>query len=175
MNIPPKGHQNSSCIVVGVVPEESMTVVSEAAVFAQHFHAELVCAWVDSGRYTEEEERDGAVVSLPLDPDCADEAEERFHPEVRKAIVDTLNGMDVTWSVRALAGGPAQEISRLAEHLDARMIVVGTRNAGMRGTLHEVFNGSVAVQLAHRQHRPVVVIPLDPVDPSESLPGEDHA
>jgi nucleotide-binding universal stress UspA family protein len=50
------------------------------------------------------------------------------------------------------------------------MIVVGTREPGFRGTVHEFINGSVAAQLAHRQHRPVVVIPLNPVTDDDELP-----
>lgn len=42
------------------------------------------------------------------------------------------------------------------------MLVIGTRE-GARGALREAVHGSVAAQLAHRQHRPVVVVPLDPV------------
>ena len=53
------------------------------------------------------------------------------------------------------------------------MIVVGSRRRGMRSGLKEFFGGSVAAQLAHRQHRPVVVVPVDPVAPGAPLPWED--
>ena len=59
------------------------------------------------------------------------------------------------------------------EELDARYIVVGTREAGLRGSVREFFNGSVAVHLAHRQHRPVIVVPLAPIEGGEKLPWED--
>lgn len=39
-------------------------------------------------------------------------------------------------------------------------IILGVRRAGVRGSLHEFFNGSVAIQLSRRQHRPLVVVPL---------------
>ncbi|WP_284328799.1 hypothetical protein [Demequina litorisediminis] len=53
--------------------------------------------------------------------------------------------------------------------------MVGTREPGLRGTLHEFFSGSVAAQLSHRQHRPVLVVPLAPVGPEGELPWEDGA
>jgi nucleotide-binding universal stress UspA family protein len=40
------------------------------------------------------------------------------------------------------------------------MIIVGSRRGGLRSTMHEFFGGSVAAHLAHRQPRPVVVVPL---------------
>ena len=42
---------------------------------------------------------------------------------------------------------------------DAELIVVGSRS-GVRASMREYFGGSVAVHLAHRQHRPVVIVPL---------------
>lgn len=52
------------------------------------------------------------------------------------------------------------------------MIVVGTRPAGFRGTVHEFLSGSVAAQLAHHQRRPVVVVPLRPVGIDEPPPWQ---
>jgi nucleotide-binding universal stress UspA family protein len=105
----------------------------------------------------------GEVQATSIDPDLADDAELIFDPDAESAIAKTLAGTGVRWTVRALAGGPAVELARLADELDAIMIVVGTRQAGFRGTLHEFFSGSVVAQLAHHQHRPVVVVPLHPV------------
>jgi nucleotide-binding universal stress UspA family protein len=52
------------------------------------------------------------------------------------------------------------------------MIVVGSRRRGVRSGLKEFFGGSVAAQLAHRQHRPVVVVPVAPVPLDTPLPWE---
>lgn len=150
-------------IVVGVVPGQPAAVVSAAARFARHFDADLVCASVDAVRYPVDVLPDGSVVSLANDPDLGEELVERFDPDLHAAIASVLEGSGVAWSARALAGTPAQELARLADQLDAEMIVVGTREPGFRSSLHEFFNGSVAVQLAHRQPRPVVVVPLAPV------------
>lgn len=157
-------------VIVGVIPDQPDSVIATAATFAEHFHADLVCASVDAGRYTVDTRPDGSVLSMSIDPDLADEAVEVFDPELRASIAAVLEDRGVRWSVRALAGGPAQELARLADELDAAMIVVGTREPGMKGSLHEFFNGSVAAQLAHRQHHPVVVVPLNPVGLEGELP-----
>jgi nucleotide-binding universal stress UspA family protein len=162
-------HNNTS-IVVGVVPRQPVAVVTEAALFAERFDAELVCATVDTSRYTVSREPDGTVVATSFDPDLADETVEEFDPALRATIADVLDKRALRWSVRALAGNPAEELAGLADEMGAAMIVVGTREAGMRGSLHEFFNGSAAVQLAHRQHRPVVVVPLNPVGADDELP-----
>src|SRR5690606_24598539 len=65
--------ESGTRIVVGVVPGQPPAVIAEAAVFARRFDAELICASVDPARYTLEERADGTVVSLPVDPDLADE------------------------------------------------------------------------------------------------------
>ena len=74
-----------------------------------------------------------------------------------------LNGRGIRYSLEQRVGDPAWALARLADEVDARYIVVGTREAGIRGSIREFFNGSVAVHLAHRQHRPVIVVPLAPV------------
>lgn len=164
--------QTSSFIVVGIVPGQHRTVVVAAAAFAERFNAELVCATVDTSRYTVARDAAGVVVATSIDPDLADDVVEEFDPELRAAIGSALEGRTVRWSTRPLAGAPAQELAELADELDAAMIIVGTKDPGLRGSLHEFFNGSVAVQLAHRQHRPVVVIPLHPVGPDAALPWD---
>lgn len=146
-------------IILGVVPDQPAEVIAAAADYAAHFGAELVCAHVDDSRYTVETRPDGSVLSMPIDPDTTDEAATEFDPELQDRIAVALEGTNVAWSTRALAGSPAQELDRLAEALDARMIILGVRRAGVRGSLHEFFNGSVAIQLSRRQHRPLVVVP----------------
>jgi nucleotide-binding universal stress UspA family protein len=159
-------------VVVGVVPNQPAAVLASAAPFARSLDAEIVCATVDASRYGVGEDADGRVIAWPVDADLADEQVEEFDPSLRDSIAAILDPLGVRWSTRALAGGAAQELSRLAEQLDAAMIVVGTRERGVRGSLHEFFSGSVAVQLAHRQHRPVLVIPLDPAGTGLELPWD---
>lgn len=157
-------------VVVGVVPGQLASVVTEAACFAEAFDAELICAWVDASRYAVAGDGTEGVTATSIDPDIADDIVEAFPPQQEADIAAVLDGTPVRWSTRALAGGPSQELARLADDLGAVMIVVGTRKPGFRGTIHEFFAGSVAVQLAHHQHRPVVVIPVNPVGPDGDPP-----
>jgi nucleotide-binding universal stress UspA family protein len=178
----------SRYVIVGVRPDDEVGLTSRAARFAERFDAELVCANVDTSRRVVEERADGSVVTLPdpahglATPDVVYVAEyaesdlrvEDFDEELRTRIAGELDGLPVRWSTRALAGGhPADALARLAEKLDAEMIIVGTRKPNFGGTLREFINGSVATRLAHRQHRPVVVLPRRPVRNGERLPWED--
>ena len=164
------GHPRS--VVVGVVPGQSDDVVIQAALFASRFDAQLVCAFVETSRYVVEELPDGSVRSLPFDPDLPEMRDEVFEPALAAHIDSLLATRNVRWSTRALAGDPARAIGHLAEAVDAAMIVVGTRSRSPRRGIREFFGGSVAAQLAHRQHRPVVVIPLSPVSIEDPLPWE---
>ena len=154
----------SARVVVGVIPGQPDAVVLEAAVFASRLGGELVCASVDVTRHPVSERADGTVTSVPDDLDLP-RLEEMggFDPELAAHLATVLAGRGVAWSTRVLSGDAAEALGQLANTLDAAMIVVGTRDPGLRGTLHEIFEGSVAAHLAHRQHRPVLVIPINPV------------
>lgn len=150
-------------IVVGVLPDVPVEVVEAAATFAERFATDLAFAMVDVSHTTVRPGPDGSVVAAPIDPEVGDVRVEPFDHATRDTIAAVLENRPVRWSVRELAGGAAQQLTRLADELDAPMIIVGTHQAGLRGSLHEWFNGSVAAKLAHHQHRPVVVIPLEAV------------
>ena len=162
----------SACVIVGVVPGQPDTVVQQAAMFAARFNAELVCASVDAGQYQVYDLGYGTMTSLPFTADSPERAEERFDPDLAARLAALLDGRGLTWNTRTLVGNPAQALGDLADTLNAAMIVVGTREATLRASLQEFINGSVAVQLAHRQHRPVVVIPLAPVPSDQALPWD---
>jgi nucleotide-binding universal stress UspA family protein len=160
----------SGQIVVGYVPGQPDAVLLHAAQVARRFDAELVCAIVDEGRYVVEELPDGSVRSMPIDPDVVDEEHGAVDPKVLAHVDRVLADREVRWSVRALAGEPATALAHLADALDAAMIVIGTRETHRRRSLHDFFAGSIAVRLAHRQHRPVLVVPLSPVSNDADLP-----
>ena len=162
----------ATAVVVGVSPGISDRVIEQAALFARRIDGQLVCAFVDVGRYPVEELPDGSVRSMPMNPDIADSDPDIVPSELDAQLSRILAGSGVEWSIRILAGDTARALSALADHFDAAVIVVGTRDASMRGSLREFFNGSVAVRLAHRQHRPVLVIPVDPVIGDGPLPWE---
>ncbi|MFC0674790.1 universal stress protein [Brachybacterium hainanense] len=157
-------------VVVGVIPGQPAAVVETAADIAARYDADLVCASVDIARYTVAQSLDGTIIASSIDPELMDERPETFDPLLEESIGRTLADRGISYSVRALAGNPAVELAALAEEVDAVMIVVGTREAGLRGSLREFFSGSVAVHLAHHQHRPVVVVPLDPKPHGTQLP-----
>jgi nucleotide-binding universal stress UspA family protein len=157
-------------ILVGVNHGQSDVVLRQAVQLAQAFGAELVCAHVDVGRYVVEERPDGVVVSRPLDPDLPELSDTDFDPALAEHVRGLVGSVPVTF--RELAGDRAYALSRLAEICGVEMIVVGSRRRGVRSGLKEFFGGSVAAQLAHRQHRPVVVVPVAPVPLDTPLPWE---
>jgi nucleotide-binding universal stress UspA family protein len=163
---------SSAVIVVAVVPKQPDAVLLQAAALARDLGGELICAHVNVGRYPVEERPDGTIVSLPFDPDLPDLSEEVFDQTLADHIRDVLATSDIRYTLRALAGEPARALGHLADATDARLIVVGTHEPGLRRGLHDFFEGSVAVHLAHRQHRPVVVVPLSPVTDDGKLPWE---
>jgi nucleotide-binding universal stress UspA family protein len=166
-------HQAERRILVGVTYGQSDAVLRHAASFARTFDAALVCAHVDPGRYVVEELPDGSVASLPLDPDLPELKDTDFDQglvaQVRAAVADD----SIDLSFRELAGDVAYALTRLADILDVEMIIVGSRRGGVRAGLKQFLTGSVAAHLAHRQPRPVVVIPVAPVAEGKPLPWEE--
>ena len=147
-------------IVVGVTPKQPLTVLREAARFARQFKAVLVCANVEAGSYVVAEHPDGSVESRPIDPDQPDWNAAVFNGGLAHRIREVADKEGVRVEFRELAGDIAHALGRLAEVLNAEMIIVGSRRSGLRSSMHEFFGGSVAAHLAHRQPRPVVVVPL---------------
>lgn len=162
-------------IVVGVVPRQPDHVLLQAAVFARAFDAILVCASVDPSRYFVERLTDGRFTTMPIDPEVSDLRVETFSESLRERIASLLEPTGIRWSVHPLVGDPTHELMALADRLDASMIVVGTRSPGFRGTIQEFFSGSVAAHLAHKQHRPLVVIPHPAASATAKLPWEGGA
>ena len=123
------------------------------------FGTELICAHVNAGRFVVSEDSAGAVRSSPIDPDFHDEREDTFDPALEAHLASVLGPSGVRWSTRLLAGDTAEALGHLAKTVNAAMIVVGTHERGFGGGVQEFFNRSIAVHLAHRQNRPVVVVP----------------
>lgn len=162
----------TGCILVGVFPGQPENVVREAARLAARLNAPLVCAHADDSGYMVQAMMDGSVSSLSFDPDLPELEEPRFDPALADHLAGLLDGSGIRWSTEEVSGEPALALGRLAESLGADFIVVGTRRPGVRGGLQEFFTGSMAANLAHRQHRPVVVVPVHPVSPDTPLPWE---
>ena len=155
-------------VIVGVIPDQSTRVLSEGARYAKLFGAPLVVVHVDVTRFVTYEDPDGYVHSAPIDLNIA--AGEGELAKVTDTATSFLAGHDIEWSVRQLVGDPAMAIKHLAEKIDARLIVVGTRKRGLGESIREFFTGSVAARLAHRQHRSILVVPLgEPVADDEEI------
>jgi nucleotide-binding universal stress UspA family protein len=148
-------------VLMGVVPGQPLAVAHRAAELAFSLNVKLICAYVDVTTYLAEEP-DGRVESLPIDPDGIDDDIEGIRAGIAERLRDALDGSGVRWSFVTLAGDPARALGRLADSADASFIVVGTRERGLGARFEELLVGSVAVHLTHRQHRPVVVVPLAP-------------
>jgi nucleotide-binding universal stress UspA family protein len=167
-----EGHQERR-VVVGVTAKQPAVVVHQAARFARAFGAVLVCAHVDAGSYVVAEHADGSVDARPIDPDLVDLRVSPFDETLTGRIRALAREERVEVSFRELAGDIGHALGRLAEVLEAEMIVVGSRRGGLRTSVHDFFGGSVAVHLAHRQPRPVVVVPVAPRPSGAALPGDE--
>src|SRR5262249_28157843 len=118
----------SGAVIVGVVPGEPPRVLKEAARYAKLFGAPLLVVNVDVTRFVTYEDPDGDVHSAPIDLNVA-----TGETELAKVTAEAsalLEGHSVDWSVRQLVGDPALALKHLAEQVDARLLVVGTRKRG---------------------------------------------
>lgn len=155
-------------VIVGMQPGQATRVLQEAARYATLLKAPLVVVHVDVTRFVTYEDPDGYVHSAPIDLNL--EAGVAEFEEVEAAAGQALADSGLVWTARQLVGDPALAMKQLANKLDAQLIVVGTRKRGLGESIREFFTGSVAARLAHRQHRSVLVVPLEeevPDDQSE--------
>ncbi|MBW9109719.1 universal stress protein [Microbacterium ureisolvens] len=155
-------------VIAGVIPDQSPRVLKEAARYAQLFQAPLVVVHVDVTRFVTYEDPDGYVHSAPIDINIA--AGEGELAKVQDAAASVLGDSGPEWTVRQLVGDPAMAIKHFADQIDARLLVVGTRKRGFGESVREFFTGSVGARLAHRQHRPILIVPLgEPVPDDEEI------
>ena len=96
----------------------------------------------------------GAPVIYPGDKEAADNARSAAKEAFEKAVADLGIEKPVSASVRAVSGIPAAEL--VAESAGADLLVIGSRGTGGFARL---LLGSVAAQVTHHAHCPVVVVP----------------
>lgn len=155
-------------VIAGVIPDQSPRVLKEAARYAKLLQVPLVVVHVDVTRFVTYEDPDGYVHSAPIDINIA--AGEGELAKVQDAAASVLEAAGPRWTVRQLVGDPAMAIKNFADQIDARLIVVGTRKRGFGESVREFFTGSVGARLAHRQHRPILIVPLgEPVPDDEEI------
>ncbi|MFG6402307.1 universal stress protein [Microbacterium sp. P04] len=152
-------------VIVGVHPGLPARVYAEAARYAGLLSVPLAVVHVDVTRFVTFEDPDGYVHATPTDVSVS--AGHAQLLEVTAAAEGALAGTGVEWSVTQLVGDPALAMKSLAERIDSPLFVVGTRRRGLGESIREFFTGSVAARLTHRQHRPVLVVPL-----SEPVPDD---
>lgn len=176
--VPPQPHPSRLTdfaghpLVVGVVADQAPVVASTAVSLARATSASaLYFAHVDTSRYADVEHADGTVRHLSIDPDLDDETWPEREAALVRMVGEWMEGQDVPWHFRYLAGRPDRALTHLARAVDAAAFVVGT-HVGHHHRIADFVNGSVPVQLSHRQHRPVVVVPVTVVDWEGRAPWE---
>lgn len=157
-------------IVVGLEPGRVRGTVTVAAALAHRLGAGLVCVTVDPSLVSGGRRSDGSEMLEPLDPDTADTRPQTFGGEDVADITAIAAQQDVTVEIVSTVGDPARALARAAEERHALMIVVGTRSGTHR--VVEFFTGSIAARLSHQQHRPILVVPVEPVGFDAPLPWE---
>ena len=197
------GTPSSGPVVVGLAVGTPDRVLDEAVSIAHDLGARLMCVYVDESRVPIGEAPDGSVVTAPVAAFDHNEPQgEKLQPaltEISARVVARAAAANVTVTHHTLAGDPVTALSRFAVDRGARLIVVGTRQPGVRASLSLLLAGPVASRLARRQPVPVLVVPLhdrsplptaavaesggeidadagaDVPDPSDVLFGEGHA
>lgn len=148
-------------VVVGVQPGQVHDVVGVAAAVAERFGAALVCVVVDPALLSAGMRADGSEIIEQIDPDTAD-SEPRQLPDDDVGLIRELAGArSVDAEIVSRVGDPGRALAAVAEERDAVMIVVGSQTGRRR--IAELLDGSVAAHLTHHQHRPVLVVPHEPV------------
>ncbi|MFS0866127.1 universal stress protein [Microbacterium sp. 179-B 1A2 NHS] len=166
--LPPSARRPDRPVIAGIVPGQSPRVLREAALYARLHRATLVVASVDITRFVTYEDPDGYVHTAPVNLDVV--PSEALTAQLQDEAARALSGIDVPWTFEMLVGDPALALRDYADSTDARLIVVGTRKRGIGDSIREFFTGSVAARLAHRQHRPILVVPLgEPAKDDEDL------
>lgn len=152
----------AQAVIVGAIPDQPPRVLKEAARYAKLLGAPLIVAHVDVTRFVTYEDPDGYVHSAPIDIDIATgEAQLRAVQDAAASVLGESGAGGLDWSVRQLVGDPAMALKHLADQSQARLLVIGTRRRGLSESIREFFTGSVAARLAHRQTRPILVVPID--------------
>lgn len=100
------------------------------------------------------------LADYPIDPDADDWESQaaKSLDEERGTVAVALAGYPYGWSYSALRAEPAEALNRLAEQVDALMIVVGVRSNGWRHLFERLASPSVSHRLMNHTHRPVLVV-----------------
>lgn len=157
-------------LVVSVTPGQPEIAAATAASLGHVIGAPpLFFAYVDPSRYTVEEFPDGTVRHASIDPDADDDWED-VAAALTRAVETSMHGQDQPWEFRYLAGRVDRSLTHLARAVDAAAFVVATSPGHHH--IRDFVRESISVQLAHHQHRPVLVVPLEVIDWEGQAPWE---
>ncbi len=176
--VPPQPHPSRITdfaghpLVVSVMQDQSSVVALTAVNLARAIKAPaLYFAHVDTSRYADQEYPDGTVRHVPIDPDLDDEVWPGREAALNRLVAEWMQGQDLPWHFRYLAGRADRALTHLARAVDAAGFVVGA-HVGHHHRIADFVNGSLSMQLPHRQHRPVIVVPVRVVDWQGRAPWE---
>ncbi|ROP58689.1 universal stress protein [Curtobacterium sp. PhB115] len=159
-------------IVAGLQVGDVEAVATVAAQIAHRFNAALVCVTIDPSLLSIGTRPDGSEMIEAIDPDSS-ESTPRGLPDDDIAVIQGVAARyQVPVENLTRVGDPARMLAAIAEERQAELIVVGTRTG--RHRMAEFFNGSVAARLTHQQHRPVLVVPTNPVGFDAPLPWQSR-
>lgn len=159
-------------VVVGVVPGQPELVTLTGASWAAALGVELYVGYVDPTRMTVEENPDGSVRHSSINVDAIDDSWQGRSHQIQQFLEEVLADSPISWHFRYLAGRPDRSLTHLARAVDASALVVGTHSPQASSRWHEFVEGSMAARLAHHQHRPVLVVPLQVVDWHATTPWQ---
>ena len=118
----------------------------------------MICAYVDPASYLTEWEPPVSRTSASLDPAVNNETDFPSG-QVRNVLQAILGPPGEEWSFRVLNGAVALALGRLAASTDATLLIVGGQRPGRLAAVERLLEGSVGVNLAGLQRKPVLVIP----------------
>jgi nucleotide-binding universal stress UspA family protein len=147
-------------VLAGVCPGQPLPVLQEAARLASALGRPLLCAYVTADSYLTEWDRASVRDDASLHPGPLDEEDRQHTLDLARAIDTVAAEADADWTLRVLGGDPPHALMRLAEEVDARLIVVGTRRRGPAHAMENWLAGAVATRIAHDQARTVAVVPV---------------
>lgn len=150
-------------VVAGVFPGQRTAVVTEAAALAGLLARPLLCVYVAADTYLTEWDRADVRVAASLHPTDIGVDDEQTALRLSAAITEALRTTSTLpegWSLRVLAGDPSRAITRVAEEVDASLVVVGTHATGFGHAVEEWLSGSVAVHLSRSLGCSIVVVPV---------------
>ncbi len=99
------------------------------------------------------------------------ELREDLEVEVMLQAAAALDPLGVPWRMELDSGDPARGLQRIADRVDADLVVIGTRGAGAGCTVRRLVTGSVSSMLVHHERRPVLVVPPRGRDTARPGPG----